>query len=337
MHRGVVARILWPMSMLFRLAVAARRFAYVHGWLKAVCLPVPVIVVGNIFIGGTGKTPFTIWLVEKLREAGYRPGVISRGYGGKGAGLRHAQPESDPFYVGDEPVLIAQRTGCPVVVGADRVAAGQSLLATYPETDVIVADDGLQHYRLARTIEIVLGDARGLGNGWLLPAGPLREPPDRHRDFEVCNIGTAPVRAAGKRNAAGGGVATTMRLEVAAAHWLHDPTYTYTLTDIAAIVPIPVIVAVAGMGNPIRFFDSLRGAGLVFEHMPLPDHHVFTASTFSNCHADIILMTEKDAVKCRKIEALANDARLWFVPVSADIDPSLADNILEKLRGSATT
>lgn len=335
-ERGAIAKLLWPMSILFRLMVAARRFAYACGLLKPTSLPVPVIVVGNLFVGGTGKTPLTIWLVEQLRNAGYRPGVISRGYGGRQAGVRHVLPGVSPLDVGDEPVLIAQRTGCPVTVGADRVAAGQALLAAHPETNVIVADDGLQHYRLARTIEIVLGDTRGLGNGWLLPAGPLREPPGRRRDFTVQNIGTASASATRARGALPAGSAIPMRLDVSFARRLQDEADCLSLAEIAEAVPMPVLVAAAGIGHPNRFFDSLAKAGLIFDRMPLPDHHVFTPSTFSGSHAEAILITEKDAVKCREIAALANDARLWVVPVDAQIDQSFADNILEKLRGSAT-
>jgi len=340
MDRGVAARLLWPVSVLFGLLVAVRRLAYTRGWLETSVLPVPVIVVGNLFIGGTGKTPLTIWLVERLRHAGYCPGVISRGYGSKETGVRHVLQESSPVDVGDEPVLIAQRTGCPLVVGVDRVAAGRALLAAHPEINVIVADDGLQHYRLGRAIEIVLSDSRGVGNGWLLPAGPLREPTGRHCDFEVQNIGstsrTTSRTTTGMRGASCTKAVVTMRLEVSVAQWLHDRTYYGSLAEMAAIVPMPVIVAAAGIGNPTRFFDSLATAGLVFDRLPLPDHHVFTSATFSNCHADIILITEKDAVKCCGVEALANDARLWVVPVNAHIDQSFADNILEKLRGSAT-
>lgn len=337
MTRGTVAKLLWPLSQLFRLLVAARRYAYKKGLLTTIQLPVPVIIVGNLFIGGTGKTPLTIWLAEQLQQAGYRPGVISRGYGGKHVGTRHVWPESSPSDVGDEPALIAQRTACPVTVGADRVAAGQALLAAHPETNVIIADDGLQHYRLGRDIEIVLGDARGAGNGWLLPAGPLREPVSRSCDFNVVNKGSL-VRSPHRDTP---GLSTSksvvsMYLQVLEAERLQDRTCRWPLAAIATTVPMPVIVAGAGMGNPARFFDSLTSAGLVFDRLPLPDHHVFTAATFSGCHADIILITEKDAVKCREVGALLSDTRIWVVPVTACIDHSFADNILERLRGSAT-
>ena len=190
----MLARILWPVSVLFGALVALRRRCYAAGLLANFHLPVPVIVVGNLFVGGTGKTPLTIWLVEALRNAGYVPGVISRGYGARHGLPLHVNGASAPDQVGYEPVLIARRALCPVMVGRDRVAAARALLAAWPQVNVIVADDGLQHYALARTVEIVLFDSRGVGNGWLLPAGPLREPVARTRDVTVVN---APMPPAG--------------------------------------------------------------------------------------------------------------------------------------------
>jgi len=196
LRRGPLACALWPLSRLFRALAAARAGLYRTGVFKAVRLPVPVVVVGNIFIGGTGKTPLTIWLVEALRAAGFTPGVISRGHGGKGEGAHEVTPASSAQQAGDEPLLIARRTGCPVMVGRARAEAGRALLAAHPEVDVLVADDGLQHYALGRDVEIVLFDGRGVGNGWLLPAGPLREPPSRRRDFTVVNAPEIPASLA---------------------------------------------------------------------------------------------------------------------------------------------
>ena len=164
-----------------------RRGLYRANLLKSARLPVPVVVVGNIFIGGTGKTPLTIWLVQALRDAGMRPGVISRGHGSADRAPRAVSAASTPQQVGDEPLLIFQRGGCPVMVGRDRAQAGRALLAAHPDVDVLVTDDGLQHYALQRDVEIVLFDGRGAGNGWLLPAGPLRESPRRRRDVTVIN------------------------------------------------------------------------------------------------------------------------------------------------------
>ena len=175
------------MSLLFRTLSGARAALFRAGWLAASRLPVPVVVVGNIYIGGTGKTPLTIWLVQALQAAGMRPGVISRGHGGAGEQPRAVTAGATPFEVGDEPLLIHQRTGCPVMVGRDRAATGRALLAAHPDLDIVLTDDGLQHYALQRDIEIILFDGRGAGNGWLLPAGPLREPVSRRRDFTVIN------------------------------------------------------------------------------------------------------------------------------------------------------
>jgi len=187
LRRGPLACALWPVSVLFGGIVGVRAQLFRAGILKSERLPVPVVVVGNIYIGGTGKTPLTIWLVQALRDAGFTPGVISRGFGSDVSGPRPVTASSPPREVGDEPVLIAARTGCPVMVGRQRVAAGRALLAAHPEVDILVADDGLQHYAMRRDVEIALFDSRGVGNGWLLPAGPLREKPSRRRDVTVVN------------------------------------------------------------------------------------------------------------------------------------------------------
>ncbi|MEH6436718.1 tetraacyldisaccharide 4'-kinase, partial [Massilia sp. DD77] len=187
LRRGPLACALLPLSLLFRLLAALRARLFRAGVLRSERLPVQVIVVGNIFIGGTGKTPLTIWLAQALRAAGLRPGVISRGHGGEQSAPREVGPGSTPSEVGDEPLLIAARAACPVFVGRRRAEAGRALLAAYPDVDVLIADDGLQHYALARDLEIVLFDGRGVGNGWTLPAGPLREPPSRRRDVTIVN------------------------------------------------------------------------------------------------------------------------------------------------------
>lgn len=328
MRRGLLARILWPVALLFLLLVVVRRQLYRAGFLKTTRLPVPVIVVGNVFVGGTGKTPLTIWLVEALRQAGYQPGVISRGYGGQNEVPCPVTADSMPHDVGDEPVLLACRTQCPVMVGRNRVAAASALLAAHPHVDVIVSDDGLQHYALGRDIEIVLFDGRGIGNGWMLPAGPLREPASRRGDFTVVNGSSIPSRMPGN--------AIRMQLTGDFAERLLDRSQRVTLRSLAAAGPDvdrPRIVAAAGIGNPARFFTMLRSAGLAIHEMPLPDHYDFADNPFATVSADMILITEKDAVKCSRIDALKNDSRLWVVPVAAYIDDALAKNIVEKLRG----
>ncbi|RNF29413.1 tetraacyldisaccharide 4'-kinase [Massilia aurea] len=324
LRRGPLAWALLPLALLFRLLAGLRRLLFRTGVKRAERLPVPVIVVGNIFIGGTGKTPLTIWLAQSLRAAGFNPGVISRGHGGQEGAALEVTPQSDPRAVGDEPLLIAARAGCPVVVGRRRVQAGQALLQAHPGVDVLIADDGLQHYALARDVEIVLFDGRGVGNGWLLPAGPLREPPSRRRDFTVVN---APEITPGLAAAVGG---QPWRMHLAGE--FAEPLLGGKRVPLAQLSD-KRIVAAAGIGNPGRFFAMLRAAGLTVGELPLPDHHDFLDDPFAGVDADVILITEKDAVKCRQIDHLKNDPRLWVVPVTAQLDARLAEQIVEKCRG----
>lgn len=332
LRRGPLALALLPLALLFRLLAGVRGLLYRTGIKRSARLPVPVVVVGNIFIGGTGKTPLTIWLAQALREAGLRPGVISRGHGGAQASPRAVTPRSDPLEVGDEPLLIAARAGCPVVVGRKRLDAGRALLAAHPEVNVLIADDGLQHYALARDVEIVLFDGRGVGNGWLLPAGPLREPPSRRRDFTVVN---APEITPALARAVGGNP-FRMALAGDVAEPLNRPGAGVPLARLRDELRGKRIVAAAGIGNPARFFDMLRAAGLTVGELPLPDHHDFRDRPFDRVDADVILITEKDAVKCRQLDNLKDDPRLWVVPVTARIDSALAEQIVEKCRGRST-
>ena len=332
LRRGPLALALLPLALLFRLLAGVRGLLYRTGIKRSARLPVPVVVVGNIFIGGTGKTPLTIWLAQALREAGLRPGVISRGHGGAEASPRAVTPRSDPLEVGDEPLLIAARAGCPVMVGRKRLDAGRALLAAHPEVNVLIADDGLQHYALARDVEIVLFDGRGVGNGWLLPAGPLREPPSRRRDFTVVN---APEITPALARAVGGNP-FRMALAGDVAEPLNRPGVGVPLARLRDELRGKRIVAAAGIGNPARFFDMLRAAGLTVGELPLPDHHDFRDRPFDRVDADVILITEKDAVKCRQLDNLKDDPRLWVVPVTARIDSALAEQIVEKCRGRST-
>lgn len=326
-QRGLAACLLLPVSGLFGALSAARRMSYRLGISKAQRLSVPVVIVGNIFVGGTGKTPLTIWLVQALRQAGFKPGVISRGYGVHNDVPHAVTSQSLAQEVGDEPLLIAYRAECPVMVGRDRVAVATALLAEHPEVDVLISDDGLQHYRLERDVEIVLFDSRGVGNGWLLPAGPLRESASRRRDFTVINgaaiEGTMPSDAVG------------MKLVGTIAQKLNDRSQTSALSSFVSPAGkhSPTILAAAGIGNPARFFTLLRDAGLQFEEMALPDHYDFADNPFAAVKADVILMTEKDAVKCRQNDGLRSDPRLWVVPVTAQLDAAFAEKIVEKLRG----
>jgi tetraacyldisaccharide 4'-kinase len=323
-RRGLLAWLLLPVSLLFRVLVAVRRRLYQAGWLRSTRLPVPVIVVGNVFVGGTGKTPFTIWLIDQLRTAGFTPGVISRGYGARTESPVEVTTGTTPAQVGDEPTLIALRTSCPLMVGRNRVAAAQALLATHPSIDVIVSDDGLQHYALQRDIEIVLCDERGDGNGWMLPAGPLREPASRSRDFTVVNAPYLLPRVIEP--------AFRMQLSGDYAVRLSDPSHAVPLSSVRA----PRILAAAGIGNPERFFSMLKRAGLAIQTLPLPDHYDYADNPFAKSPADIILITEKDAVKCTQIDTIKSDPRLWVVPVAARVDGALAKRIVEKCRGRPT-
>ena len=318
--RGALACLLWPLSRLFGFLIGFRFGLFVMGYKKQTRLDVPVVVVGNIFIGGTGKTPLVIWLVQALRQAGWQPGVISRGYGAPANSIVLLEASSQAQQVGDEPLLIAERAGCPVAVGRDRVAAAQYLLAARPEVDIIITDDGLQHYALARDVEIILFDQRGAGNGWLLPAGPLREPLQRRRDFTVCNLpdGQAAIPASV------GQTAVRMVLQAGAAYQLADQNNSQPLSALAG----KRLLAAAGIGNPQRFFTMLEGQGLSCQHLPLPDHHAYDAATFKDVQADCILITEKDAVKCRQIPALLADTRLWVVPVEAQLDAAFAASLM---------
>ena len=241
--------ILLPVSLVFRLLAALRRALYRTGIFACVKLPVPVIIIGNINVGGSGKTPLTLWLAQQLLENGWHPGIISRGYGGANAAPQAVYSTSSPDDVGDEAVLMVQRKLCPVWVGRDRPAVAQALLSAYPECDVILSDDGLQHYRLQRDVEIVVVDGiRRFGNGWLLPAGPLREPVSRLRQVDaiVINGGEA---ASGEFG---------MRLQGSSFYNLLNPATTVQAADLLG----QNLHAIAGIGHPERFFAYLNQLGI---------------------------------------------------------------------------
>ena len=287
---GVLTLLLLPLSVLFSAASALRRLAYRRGWFSAIAVGVPVLVVGNITAGGSGKTPLTIWLVNWLRAQGYRPGVVSRGYGGAARGCVEVEADSSPSEVGDEPLLIHLKTAAPVVVGRDRVAAARTLLARHPGVDVIVSDDGLQHYRLRRDIELAVIDATtGLGNGWPLPAGPLRESRGRLNSVDaVIQVVRGAVAPRSYQPL------TTWRADysVGQAYRLRAPLEKMALREL----PQHDWLAVTGIGRPQGFFDMLQTAGIRFSPCAFADHHVFRPLELPADGA--VLMTEKDAVKC---------------------------------------
>ncbi|MFN4326445.1 MAG: tetraacyldisaccharide 4'-kinase [Azonexus sp.] len=284
-------------------------------------LAVPVIVVGNITVGGAGKTPLTLWLAAHLQARGWHPGIVSRGYGRRDDSVRPVLPDALPDTVGDEPLLLARRSGVPVWVGRQRGEVGLAMLAAHPEVDVVLCDDGLQHYALARDVEIAVFDARGIGNGWRLPLGPLRESPARLAkvDAVVAN-GLAPERLPGIRPV------FTMRLQPGAFYRLDDPGLTCTADDLRQRGRLH---ALAGIGNPQRFFATLAGLGLVCETHPFPDHHRYTVADLAFAREGVLLMTEKDAVKCAHLSL----GETWVLPVEAELPSALIDLIVEKLRG----
>jgi tetraacyldisaccharide 4'-kinase len=307
--------LLWPLSLLYQAVLQIRKGLFGLGILQQRYLPVPVIIVGNITVGGTGKTPFVIWLANQLKQAGYRPGIISRGYGGKADHYpQKVMPYSRPDIVGDEPIIITRHTLCPMVVAPDRFAAGKMLLEDY-DCNIIIADDGLQHYSLGRDIEIIIVDGqRQFGNQLCLPAGPLREPLSRlqQADFIVENHGS-------------GFAKYTMMLTQLHAINLTDPTKKQPLSSFTG----QRVHAIAGIGHPQRFFDQLTSQGLQVICHAFDDHYMFKAKDLMFNDNNPILMTEKDSVKCQ----LFANSNTWYIPIEASISGKLNQHILQKLAG----
>ncbi len=311
-----VPLVLAWLERVYAAALALRRSLYRRGWLRSETLPVPVIVVGNLTAGGTGKTPFVVWLVRELAQRGWRPGVILRGYRGESGTARRVEPEARADDVGDEAIMIARATAVPVAVGHRRADAGRLLV---PACDVIVSDDGLQHWAMQRDLEICVVDGeRRHGNGRLLPAGPLREPASRlaRVDHVVANGAARPGEIA-------------MRVGGTRAVSLADPTRSVTLESLRG----KVVHAVAGIGNPQRFFALLRGFGISVVEHPYSDHHRYTGDELVVPGDDLVLVTEKDAVKCEPFV----HARVYVVPVEAELPVELAGQIhatLHRLKGA---
>lgn len=311
-RRGIVAWLLLPIAWLFQLLVGLRRLAYRFGLLPTTRLAVPVVVVGGITVGGSGKTPLIVWLATQLQARGRFPGIVSRGYRGEYRGICAVTDDATAAMVGDEPLLIHRRTGLPVFVARRRVEAARALLAAHA-CDVVLCDDGLQHYALARDVEIVVVDRRGFGNGWSLPAGPLREATTRLASVDAVVGNDWP-----------GAADFHMRLVGREFYRLAEP----------AVRCLPEALhgrrlhAVAGIGEPQRFFDHLTALGLSFESHAFADHHVYGDDDLLFA-GDAILTTEKDAVKLSGLTVLP----IWVLPVDAEVEPDLAQFVLERIDG----
>lgn len=352
--RGWLSLVMQPFSWIVLIILALRRKFFLFFPDKVYRAPVPVVVIGNIYVGGTGKTPVVIGLVQALMQKGWRPGVISRGYGvAIGAAPCVGRGALAAVRFGDEPALIAHQTGAPVAVHPDRKKAIEALLAYAPQTDLIVSDDGLQHLALARDLEIIVQDQRIVGNGYVMPAGPLRETIDRleHVQAIVTNVARfdTSVNTHKQRTDAGnpsdplspqsqsvpepGPKTTEMALEISRIRNLVTGQ-SLTIAQFGSLVSGHPLAAAAGIGTPERFFQSLRGQGFTLnETLALPDHHTFTAGTLAKLSARHILITEKDAVKCNHLQ----DARLWVVEVAAVFsDPGFTHWLSHKLAHTLT-
>jgi len=311
-----------PLSTLLCLLAGFRRYTYQRGWKQRQQLKVPVIVIGNVSIGGAGKTPLVAAIARRLQAQGYQPGIVSRGY--KGEALTWPQfvsPDSDPRLVGDETVMLAQQTGCPVIAGPERTLSAKQLIDQHG-CDVILSDDGFQHFKLQRDIDIVVVDAaRGLGNRWCLPSGPLRESPSalKFADMIVLNGSSPhPVR----------GVTDIKHYDMQ----LH-PGAPYAIADRAPCRDIEqlkqtTLHAIAGIGHPQRFFDMLRDMGFSIIEHPYPDHHAYSEQDVAFDDQLPLITTEKDAIKLARIKI---NSATWVMPVRAQTDPGFSTDLLNML------
>ena len=312
--KSLVSLLLLPLSAVFLLISFIRKTLYQFNFLKSFKLKIPVIVVGNITSGGTGKTPLIIYLANELKKNGYRPGIISRGYGSKSEGVMEVSQKSDVAEAGDEPMLIQKYTHLPVFVSKDRVLAAKALVKKYAKTDVILSDDGIQHYRLRRDLEVLVIDGtRKFGNGYLLPAGPLREFRSKLKtvDAIVCNHkkvidGSYLMKYKGH-----------LLINLKTNKKIH-------LNNLS----LKNIHAIAGIGNPDRFFDYLKTYNILFSSSVFQDHYKFSKKDFRDMNDKNIIMTEKDAVKCQQFSR----NNFWYLPVIAEVDSKFTDVILKKLR-----
>ncbi|MCE9657817.1 MAG: tetraacyldisaccharide 4'-kinase [Burkholderiales bacterium] len=320
--RGAASTALLPLSWAYEAVIDVRRRLFREGALATHPLPVPVIVVGNLLVGGAGKTPAVIAICALLRREGRTPGIVSRGYGREESAVRAVGSESDAREVGDEPLLLARRTGAPVFVGSDRVAACHALLQAHPGVDVIVSDDGLQHLALGRDVEILVFDDRGAGNGRLLPAGPLRERlPSQTRPDQLVlyNASAASTPLAGfLGHRALSGVAALD------AWWRGAPPSPTALEALRG----KTVVAAAGLARPAPFFAMLREHGLEVVELPLPDHHDFRALPWPVTTGDVVI-SEKDAVKIDPTQRFGS--RIWVATLDFSPEPAFEQALLALL------
>jgi len=315
-RRGVLAWLLLPAGLVFLVTVCLRRLLYLLRIFKSEHPGIPVLVVGNLTVGGSGKTPLVIWIAQLLKSHGWSPGIVSRGYGAQITEPRAATVASNAAEVGDEPIVLSRRSGCPVWVGADRVRVAALLRAAHQDVNVLILDDGLQHYAMRRDLEIAVVDARGFGNGFLLPAGPLREPGSRLRSVDAVVSHASAVQ----------GYAMTLHGEE--VHRMTDARERQPLKAFAG----QRVHAVAGIGDPNRFFLHLGKAGIKVLPHPFPDHHPFMPKDLEFGDALPVLLTEKDAVKLRS----AAQPNWWVLPVSAQLDPAFGPWLLSRLAPGKT-
>jgi tetraacyldisaccharide 4'-kinase len=337
---GPLQWALRPLGALMAVLVALRHALFRSGWLRSDAAPVPVVVVGNRLVGGAGKTPVTLALVQALRAAGWRPAIVSRGHGARATAPRPVEPGASAADVGDEPLLLHRRSGVPVWVGRDRVAVAQALCAAHPQVDVLVCDDGLQHLRLRRDLEIVVFDARGAGNGWLLPAGPLREPIDVRSDVPRLVLYNA---AAPSTALPGECIRPVLDGLVPLADWWQgapaQPGAVAALQALAraeARTAPPALLASAGIGQPQRFFDHLLALGLDATPWPLPDHFDYATLPWP-ASARTLVVTEKDAIKLRP-ERLARERpglQVWVAPLTLTLPERVTQAVRAHLGAGA--
>ena len=350
--RGLKALLLWPASLIFSWLTCFRKALYAMGILRSEAISVPLVIVGNIRVGGTGKTPTVLAIAKALHLHGFKPGIISRGYQSNSSNVqsdpKEVTPESSPIEHGDEPCYMAQELAdqkTPVMVHSRRVNAAKAMMVKHPDVNVIISDDGLQHYKLkrwparegGRDIELVVRDAREEGNQWLMPAGPLREKPDRARDFTLNIVGADATTSKALPPYFQDSPNFVLPVKTDQLYQLATPGRRMTLNEITQLLDPnqdseKQLLAAAGLGNPKKFFDLLRSSGLKFQEMALPDHFDFATNPFKENTAKVILITEKDAVKCKQLNDYKDDERIWILPITVDLPKDFVEQMVEILK-----